>query len=162
MEENARLINEIIASLEKKRKEDQAKKKKATVLETGSKYCLPVEGEIVSKYGLQFHSTLKTTTKNLGIEIQGHPGAPVRAAVSGEVALITRIPGYGLGVILDNGSDIFTIYANLAGVKVRPGDKVKTCEDIASVSAEQSRVYFEVRKATRTLDPAEWLHSSGQ
>jgi septal ring factor EnvC (AmiA/AmiB activator) len=162
MEENARLINDIIASLEKRRKDELARNKKASTLETGSRYCLPVDGDVVSKYGLQFHSTLKTTTKNLGIEIQGRSGAPVRAAVSGEVALITRIPGYGMGVILDNGSDFFTIYANLAGIKVRPGDKVRTCQELASVSTETSRVYFEVRKATRTLDPVEWLHSSGK
>lgn len=161
MEENARLINEIIAALEKRRKEEMARTHKISELETGARFCLPVEGEVVSRYGLQYHSTLKTTTKNLGIEIQGKPGATVRAAVSGEVALITRIPGYGMGVIMDNGSDYFTIYANLAGIKVRLGEKVKTCEDIASVSSDPSRVYFEVRKGTRTLDPVQWLRSSG-
>ena len=76
MEENAKLITEIIAALEKRRKEELARNKKATVLETGSKYCLPVEGEVISKYGLQYHSTLKTTTKNLGIEIRGAAGTP--------------------------------------------------------------------------------------
>ncbi len=162
MEENAKLINDIIATLEKRRKEELARNKKASELEKGSKYCLPVEGEVVSKYGLQYHATLKTTTKNLGIEILGKSGTPVRAAVSGEVALITRIPGYGMGVILDNGSDFFTIYANLAAIHVRQGDKVKTCEDMASVSVETGRVYFEVRKGTRTLDPVEWLHTSGK
>lgn len=161
MEENARLITGIIAALEKRRKEETARSRKATRLETGARYCLPVEGDIVSKYGLQYHSTLKTTTKNLGIEIRGRPGAPVKAAVSGEVALITRIPGYGMGVILDNGSEYFTIYANLAGIRVRQGEKVKTCEDIAAVSVDPSRVYFEVRKGTKTLDPVEWLKSSG-
>jgi murein hydrolase activator len=161
MEENARLVTGIIAALEKRRKEEQARTKKETRIETGSRYCLPVEGEVVSKYGLQYHSTLKTTTKNLGIEIQGKPGAAVRAAVSGEVALITRLPGYGMGVILDNGSEYFTIYANLAGIKVRPGEKVRTCEEIAAVSSNPSRVYFEVRKGTKTLDPAAWLRSSG-
>lgn len=163
MEENARLINEIIAALEKRRKEEEAKgKKAAAVLETGTKYCLPVPGEIVSKYGLQYHATLKTTTKNLGIEIKGAPGAGVRAAVSGEVALIGRIPGYGMGVILDNGSEVFTIYANLAGIRVRQGDKVKTCQELATVSSEAGRVYFEVRKGTKTLDPAEWLRAGGK
>ncbi|HLP41114.1 MAG TPA: peptidoglycan DD-metalloendopeptidase family protein, partial [Fibrobacteria bacterium] len=161
MEENARLITGIIAALEKRRKEETARSRKATRLETGARYCLPVEGDIVSKYGLQYHSTLKTTTKNLGIEIRGRPGAPVKAAVSGEVALITRIPGYGMGIILDNGSEYFTIYANLAGIRVRQGEKVKTCEDIAAVSVDPSRVYFEVRKGTKTLDPVEWLKSSG-
>lgn len=163
IEENARLVNEIIAALEKRRKEEQARgKKNATLLETGTKYCLPVQGEVVSKYGLQYHATLKTTTKNLGVEIKGAPGAGVRAAVSGEVALISRIPGYGMGVILDNGSDIFTIYANLAGIRVRQGDKVKTCQELGTVSVEAGRVYFEVRKGTKTLDPAEWLQSGGK
>jgi len=163
MEENARLINEIIVTLEKRRKEEQARgKKAATTLETGTKYCLPVQGEIVSKYGLQYHATLKTTTKNLGIEIKGAPGASVHAAVSGEVALISRIPGYGMGVILDNGSDVYTIYANLAGIRVRQGDKIKTCQELGRVSTEAGRVYFEVRKGTKTLDPADWLRSGGK
>lgn len=162
MEENARLINDIIAALEKRRKEETARNKKASVLETGSKYCLPVDGQVVSKYGLQYHATLKTSTKNLGIEIRGQSGAPVRAAVSGEVALITRIPGYGMGVILDNGSEFFTIYANLAGIRVRQGDKVRTCQELGTISVEAGRVYFEVRKGTRTLDPAVWLKSGGK
>ncbi len=160
LEENARLINEIIVALEKKRQEELAKHKKASELEKGSRYCLPVEGEVISKYGIQYHATLKTSTKNLGIEIRGKSGAKVHAAVSGEVALITRIPGYGLGVILDNGSDYFTIYANLAGITVRQGDKVGTCQDIGSVSVESGRVYFEVRKGTKTIDPETWLRSS--
>ena len=163
LEENARLITEILAALEKRRKEEQARTKKAAaVLETGTKYCLPVEGEIVSKYGLHYHATLKTTTKNLGIEIKGAPGTAVRAAVSGEVALITRIPGYGMGVILDNGSDIFTIYANLASIRLRQGDKVKTCQELGTMSVDPGRVYFEVRKGTRTLDPGQWLKSGGK
>ncbi|MEO7423654.1 MAG: peptidoglycan DD-metalloendopeptidase family protein [Fibrobacteria bacterium] len=162
LEENARLITDIITALEKRRKEELARNRKATVLESGSKYCLPVDGEVVSKYGLQFHATLKTTTKNLGIEIKGQPGTPVRAAVSGEVALITRIPGYGMGVILDNGSDYFTIYANLAGIRVRQGDKVKTGQELGTVSVEAGKVYFEVRKGTKTVDPSEWLRSGGK
>lgn len=162
MEENAQLINDIIVALEKRRQEEIAKNKKASELEKGSKYCLPVEGEVVSKFGLQYHATLKTTTKNLGIEIKAKSGTAVRAAVSGEVALITRIPGYGMGVILDNGSDFFTIYANLSAIKVRQGDKVRTCQDLATVSSESGRVYFEVRKGTKTLDPAEWLKTSGK
>jgi septal ring factor EnvC (AmiA/AmiB activator) len=162
LEENARLITDIIAALEKRRKEELARNRKATVLESGSKYCLPVDGEVVSKYGMQFHATLKTSTKNLGIEIKGKSGTPVRAAVSGEVALITRIPGYGMGVILDNGSNYFTIYANLAGIRVRQGDKVKTGQELATVSVEAGKVYFEVRKGTKTVDPSEWLRSGGK
>lgn len=159
LRENAQLLNEIILGLERRRREELAKNKKARTLETGTRYCLPVQGPIVSRYGRQYHSTLKTTTLNLGIEIQGPVAAPVRAAVSGEVALITRIPGYGQGIILDNGSGYFTIYANLSGIRVNTGDKVKTCQELAQVAPDPGRVYFEVRKGTKTLDPSEWLLS---
>jgi septal ring factor EnvC (AmiA/AmiB activator) len=157
LEENAKLLTEILAGLEKRRKEELARNKKQTTLEKGTQYCLPVDGPIVSQYGMQYHATLKTSTRNLGIEIDGAKGASVRAAVSGEVALITRIPGYGQGIILDNGSGYFTIYANLTGIRVQTGDKVKTCEEIALVASDPGRVYFEVRKGTKTLDPTQWL-----
>ncbi len=158
LEENTRLLTEIIITLEKRRKEEQARsRRKALVLETGERYCAPVVGPVVSRYGLQYHATLGTSTRNLGLEIEAKDGATVRAAVSGEVAMITRIPGYGLGVILDNGSGYFTLYANLSGIRVGIGDKVKTCQEIASAAAQPGKVYFEVRQGTRTLDPEAWL-----
>ncbi len=157
LEENAKLLTEILRGLEQRRKEELARHKKERTIEKGTRYCIPVEGPVVSQYGLQYHATLKTTTRNLGIEIDGAHGAPVRAAVSGEVALITRIPGYGQGIILDNGSGYFTIYANLSGINVRTGDKVKTCQEIARVAADPGRLYFEVRKGTKTIDPSAWL-----
>ncbi len=158
LEENAQLLDKILVTLEKRRKEELARgKKKAPVLETGTRYCQPAEGTVVSGYGLQFHSTLGITTRNLGIEINAKVGTPVHAAVSGEVAMITPIPGYGLGIILDNGSGIYTLYANLSSVRVNVGDKVKTCQDLASVATQPGKVYFEVRKGTATLDPVLWL-----
>ncbi len=157
MEENEQLLNEILAGLEKRRQQELARNKKARALETGTKYCSPVEGPVVSRYGMHYHATLKTTTRNLGIEIEGADGAAVKAAVAGEVALITRIPGYGQGIILDNGSGYFTIYANLSAIRVRTGDKVKTCQEIAEMATEPGRLYFEVRQGTKTLDPTAWL-----
>lgn len=162
LEENARQLNAIIRTLEKRRKEAQASGKKGRDLETGTKYCAPVQGQVVSRYGLQYHATLKTSTKNLGIEIDGASGASVRAAVSGEVAMITTIPGYGRGIILDNGSGYFTIYANLSSVRVSVGETVKTCQDMASLAADPGRLYFEVRQGTRTLDPEAWLRGGGR
>ena len=157
LEDNARLITEIIRTLEKRRKEELAKhSKKASTLETGEKYCMPADGDIAAEYGLHFNPSLKITTKNLGIEIQSKRGSPVRAAVSGDVAMITHIPGYGPGIILDNGSNYFTIYANVNGITVNVGDKVKTCQEMGRAPG-QGHVYFEVRQGTKTLDPLKWL-----
>jgi septal ring factor EnvC (AmiA/AmiB activator) len=162
LEENARQLNAILRALEKRRKDQMAQGRKGRDLETGTRFCAPVQGSVVSKYGLQYHATLGTSTKNLGIEIEGADNAPVRAAVSGEVAMITAIPGYGRGIILDNGSGYFTIYANLSGIRVSVGDAVKTCQEMASVADNPGQVYFEVRQGTRTIDPEAWLRGSGR
>jgi septal ring factor EnvC (AmiA/AmiB activator) len=79
--------------------------------------------------------------------------------VTGEVAMVTAIPGYGPGIILDNGSGYFTIYANLAGIKVGVGDVVNTCQDMATLAGKPGTLYFEVRRGTKTLNPETWLRS---
>ena len=164
LQQNAKQLNDIITALEKRRQADLARnpKRKAPQLEIGRRYCSPVEGPVVSRYGLQYHALLGTSTRNLGIELEAPAATPVRAAVSGEVALITRIPGYGQGIILDNGSGYFTIYANLDNIRVATGDKVRTCQEIASEAPDPGRVYFEVRKGTETLDPEKWLKGAGR
>lgn len=159
LEENARKLDAIIRTLEKRRRDAIASGRKGRELETGAKYCAPVQGKVVSRYGLQNHATLGTSTRNLGIEIEGAAGAGVRAAVSGEVAMVTAIPGYGPGIILDNGSGYFTIYANLAGIRVGVGDVVNTCQEMATLAARPGTLYFEVRRGTKTLDPEAWLKS---
>jgi septal ring factor EnvC (AmiA/AmiB activator) len=159
LEENAKKLDAIIRALEKRRQDALASGRKGRELETGTRYCAPVQGKVVSRYGLQYHATLGTSTRNLGIEIEGGSGAAVRAAVSGEVAMVTAIPGYGRGVILDNGSGYFTIYANLSSIRVGVGDAVKTCQEMASMASSPGTLYFEVRRGTKTLDPEAWLKS---
>jgi septal ring factor EnvC (AmiA/AmiB activator) len=159
LEENARKLDAIIRALEKRRRDAVASGRKGRELETGTRYCAPVQGRVVSHYGLQHHATLGTSTRNLGIEIEGAAGTAVRAAVSGEVAMVTAIPGYGPGIILDNGSGYFTIYANLAGIKVGVGDVVNTCQDMATLAGKPGTLYFEVRQGTKTLNPEAWLRS---
>lgn len=159
LEENAKKLDAIIRALEKRRREAIARGRKERELETGTKYCAPVQGKVVSRYGLQSHATLGTSTRNLGIEIEGAAGTGVRAAVTGEVAMVTAIPGYGPGIILDNGSGYFTIYANLAGIRVGVGDVVNTCQEMATLAASPGTLYFEVRRGTKTQDPEAWLRS---
>jgi septal ring factor EnvC (AmiA/AmiB activator) len=162
LEENAKKLDAIIRALEKRRQDGLASGRKGRELETGTRYCAPVQGKVVSRYGLQHHATLGTSTRNLGIEIDASAGTPVRAAVSGEVAMITAIPGYGRGIILDNGSGYFTIYANLSGVRVSVGDAVNTCQEMAALAASPGSLYFEVRRGTKTLDPEAWLKGGGK
>lgn len=162
LEKNAKKLDAIIRQLEKRRQDALASGRKGRELETGTRYCAPVQGRVTSRYGLQHHATLGTSTRNLGIEIAGTAGTPVRAAVSGEVAMVTGIPGYGPGIILDNGSGYFTIYANLSGIRVAVGDVVNTCQEMGTLASSPGTLYFEVRRGTRTIDPEAWLKGTAR
>src|SRR5690606_31437419 len=57
LEENAKKLDAIIRTLERRRREAIARGLKERELETGTKYCAPVPGKVVSRYGLQHHAT---------------------------------------------------------------------------------------------------------
>ncbi len=161
MEKNAIAISKIIKTLEQKRQEELKKKKKPKTLDKKGKGCQPVNGPITSKFGLKYHATLKTSTKNLGVEYLGEAGEAVVAAAGGEVVYVDRIPGYGRGIIIYNGSGYYNIYGNIENIKVKVGDMVKGCSEIARISAKKNKlsrqIYFEVRKEKNPIDPVEWL-----
>ena len=43
---------------------------------------------VISKFGKQWNSRLKTTTDNPGIDIKGQPGSPIRSTMSGIITTI--------------------------------------------------------------------------
>jgi septal ring factor EnvC (AmiA/AmiB activator) len=161
MEKNTRALSKIIKTREKRRKEELAGRRKGRQLDKRGTFCLPVHGSIVSRFGIQYHATLKTSTKNLGIEYLGEAGESVRAAAGGEVVYVDKIPGYGKGVIIYIGSGYYNIYGNLSSITVGVGDKIKGCREIAVIPATKGKIkrkiYFEVRKERTPLDPVQWL-----
>jgi len=161
LKNNAAALEKIITMLEKRRQAAKIKKKPEVVLQKTGKVCPPVQGRALTKFGLQYHETLKTTTKNLGIEVEGQEGESVKSALAGEVVFVDRLPGYGQGVIVYNGSGYYTIYGNLQQIKVKTGDKVGSCQDIAFIpnpaEISDQKIYFEVRKERESLDPLNWL-----
>lgn len=163
IEKNAKALQKIVQALEARRKQNETSQKKEQELRQTGPVCPPVNGKIVSNYGIQYHETLKTKTKNLGVEIQGSPGEQVKSAVDGEVVYVDQIPGYGRGVIVYNGSGYYTIYGNLQSIRVGVGQKVKTCGEIAVIPQGagnlEGKIYFEVRKEKTSIDPLRWLRT---
>jgi murein DD-endopeptidase MepM/ murein hydrolase activator NlpD len=57
--------------------------------------------------------------------------------------------GYGNLIIVDHGSEYYTLYAHVADIKVAEGDDVKQGQVIGTVgdtgSLQGPRLYFEVR-----------------
>ena len=150
------------AERKKKGKKKGAEKPKPTVVTfvKGPK-CTPMEGEIISHYGLQEHPVLHIQTRNLGVEIRGKRGGKIKAAAPGTVVMVAEIDGRGPSVIIEHEGGTYSVYGHMSSIKVQEGKEVKNCEEIGVVgdiaSLNGIKLYFQVSEGTQTVDPLEWL-----
>ena len=150
------------AERKKKGKKKGAEKPKPTVVTSvkGPK-CTPMEGEIISHYGLQEHPVLHIQTRNLGVEIRGKRGGKIKAAAPGTVVMVAEIDGRGPSVIIEHEGGTYSVYGHMSSIKVQEGKEVKNCEEIGVVgdiaSLNGIKLYFQVSEGTQTVDPLEWL-----
>lgn len=120
--------------------------------------CWPVQGAVLSKFGLEKNAILGTVTRNLGIEIAGKAGQAVVSAAGGRVAAITQLPGRGTTVILEHPGGYFSVYGQLSKTRVKDGDAVSACAEVGTLAPDSPpRVYFEYRHNLKAEDPQEWL-----
>lgn len=163
-EEAARKAREKSAKSKKDKKKDtkQVSKPKVTVAESvkGPK-CMPLKGEIISRYGLQEHPVLHILTRNLGVEIRGKRGASVKSAAAGTVVMVSEIDGRGPSVIIEHAGGTYSVYGHLSSIRVQEGKEVRNCEEIGVVGDVASlngiKLYFQVSEGTQTVDPLQWL-----
>ena len=118
----------------------------------------PIEGKIIKGYKRSGSRKLKPPK---GIFIEGSSDAEVKAVFPGRVDFSGRLKGYGEVIIINHGSRFFTISAHLSLRKKKEGDVLNEGEAIGLVgkngSSKGGRLYFEVRRAGKNLDPLKWL-----
>lgn len=123
--------------------------------------CMPLKGEVISRYGLQEHPVLHIATRNLGVEIRGKRGEMVRAASAGTVVMVSEIDGRGPSVIIEHDGGTYSVYGHLKSIRVQEGKEVRNCEEIGEVGDVASlngiKLYFQVSEGTLTVDPLQWL-----
>ena len=125
----------------------------------------PVHGALLGHFGRVLAPDARSATFRKGVVWEAPVGTPVHAVAAGRVRYAGRFRGYGNVVILDHGSDHFTVSAHLDRIDVRLGDPVAAGAPIGAVgetgSLEGSQLYFEIRRGGEALDPAEWLAALG-
>ncbi|MGH7387941.1 MAG: murein hydrolase activator EnvC family protein [Candidatus Rokuibacteriota bacterium] len=125
----------------------------------------PADGRIVTAFGPQVHPRFGTRTFRNGVDIEAGEGTEVAAVHAGHVVYTGWFKGYGNLIILDHGSEFYTLYAHVAEIVVKEGDDVRQGQRIGTVGDTGSlagpRLYFEVRFQGRPLDPTEWLRQRG-
>lgn len=123
---------------------------KTTQPTSGGRMIPPVQGSIIRAY---------SKGKNEGVNIQGTPGAPVKAADSGTVAAITKSADGIPIVVVRHPDNLLTVYANVTDVAVSKGDAVSKGATIAKLRAGgDSFVHFEVRNGFDSVDPSPYLN----
>ncbi|HXI27389.1 MAG TPA: peptidoglycan DD-metalloendopeptidase family protein [Vicinamibacterales bacterium] len=112
----------------------------------------PVAGTVARRFG-------RGPTAN-GMEIAAAEGAEARAIHEGTVAFAGPFSGFGNLVILDHGSQAFSLYGDLLDIGVKKGDRVEHGRRVGTVGATSSGgsgLYFELRVDGQPVDPLQWL-----
>jgi septal ring factor EnvC (AmiA/AmiB activator) len=120
----------------------------------------PVAGRVRVPFGLRKHARFDTYTVQNGIEIEAGVETPVQAVHEGTVVFAEHFRGYGLMVVIDHGGKHHSLYAHLADVGVRQGQKVRAGDVLGAVGAsglEGPGLYFEMRFQGKPQDPLDWL-----
>lgn len=119
----------------------------------------PMKGKVMKEQALPAASA--TPGKYKGILIEGPADSEVMTVFPGRVAFSGNLKGYGELVIINHGSRFFTVSALLSARNKIEGDVVHEGEVIGRIGGDDvSRVgslYFEIRKAGKSLKPQEWL-----
>lgn len=121
----------------------------------------PVRGEIASGFGKSTHPQYRSEIFRKGIDIDAPFGEEIKSVGDGEVIFANRFSGYGNMVIIDHGQRYYTVYAHLSELLKGAGEAVQRGEVIARVGDSDSlggaRLYFEIRKDGKPVDPLPWF-----
>lgn len=111
----------------------------------------PVQGKVIRGYS-------RKKGGNEGLDIAASSGTSVKAAESGEIALISKSASQNTIVLIRHPDNLYTVYSNISNVLVKKGQKVKRGQTIAKVaSGDPAFVHFEIRRGTESVDPIPYL-----
>jgi septal ring factor EnvC (AmiA/AmiB activator) len=121
----------------------------------------PLEGRVLTRFGMQRHPQFRTMVFRRGIEISAREGDAVHAVSDGKVAFADWYKGYGRLMIVEHGPGFYTLYGNLSRLDLNKGDRVAKGQVLGLAgdtgSLKGSKLYFEMRRNGEAQDPLLWL-----
>lgn len=124
----------------------------------------PTSGIVTSTFGAQesFRS-LFGYGRHTGIDIANDAGTPITSFTSGKVVLagVTSDKLCGVGVRIDHGSNIQSLYCHMSSVAVSPGVEVKPGDVIGYMgttgASTGNHLHFEVQVNNIPVDPRTFM-----
>jgi septal ring factor EnvC (AmiA/AmiB activator) len=117
----------------------------------------PVSGTVRRRFG---RAAGPGDSSSNGMEIAAPDGADAMAIHDGIVAFAGTFAGFGNLVILDHGSQTFSLYGDLLEIAAKKGAHVDRGRPVGSVGplpGGGSGLYFELRVDGQPVDPLQWL-----
>lgn len=100
------------------------------------------------------------TSVHLGVDLASLAHSPVEAANAGTVVFADFLGIYGNCVIIDHGQGIFSLYAHLSSMAVKPGDAVSKGQAVGTSGATGfaggDHLHFSMLVSGVFVDPKEW------
>ena len=123
-------------------------------LSAAKQFVRPVRGDIVTNYGQE----LSKGVASKGIVIKTRPQAQVVAPYDGTVVFSGPFKGYGQLIIIEHGADIVSLVAGMSSVDTQNGQMVLAGEPVGLMpDTAEAKLYMEIRKDKKTINPAAWL-----
>jgi murein DD-endopeptidase MepM/ murein hydrolase activator NlpD len=117
----------------------------------------PVDGPIVSGFGMRMHPIAHVYRMHTGVDISAGSGTSVGAAGGGKVISTGSNGGYGNCVIIDHGGGRTTLYAHLSSITCADGQIVSPGQRIGLVGttgySTGPHLHFEVRVNGSPINP---------
>ncbi len=128
----------------------------------------PVSGKISMSYSVDYpvyNRTMADWRTHDGIDVEAEIGTRVLAIAAGTVTDIYDDPMYGTTVVLSHGSELISVYSNLAATpSVDIGDSVTTAAVIGAVgdtsiaeASEPSHLHLSMMLSDESVDPISYL-----
>jgi septal ring factor EnvC (AmiA/AmiB activator) len=161
LEAAARALEETLSHLRESPRRRRAEAAKVPFPSLQGRLQAPVPGPLLRGFGRVLDDEFRTQTFRKGVDFAVEIGDPVYSVAEGEVRFAGWFRGYGKLVILDHGEDYFSVSGHLEAIDVEVGDRVRGGDRIGVAGETGSlsgpRLYFEIRKGSGALDPADWL-----
>jgi septal ring factor EnvC (AmiA/AmiB activator) len=128
--------------------------------ETAALPMTPFRGDLPWPVDGQVRRRFSRGSSSNGIEIAAPEGADALAVHDGVVAFAGTFVGFGNLVILDHGSQTFSLYGDLLEIAVKKGARVEHGRPVGTIGptpAGPNGLYFELRVDGQPVDPLQWL-----
>ncbi|MDR2125043.1 MAG: peptidoglycan DD-metalloendopeptidase family protein [Desulfovibrio sp.] len=118
----------------------------------------PVSGSVK----VRFHPDAEPASRGLGFAVAEK--AEVRAVAGGKVVHNDVLRGFGTVLIVQHGTDYYTLYAFLGACPLKLGQEVQERQKVGTAgyypAIKGPGLYFELRFKQKAINPEPWLASS--